>query len=173
MAVVNVKSVQVSNFDAQPRILTNPWIALGSVEAGVGIVACGATDSGGSTYRVGFIRSGDFVNSLQVMNDANAAGTSYKFGVALNTQDGGALPVTFADQIFASAVSMVGARSIFTEILFPSILNAGGLAANTNLRVWELLGLTVDPFKEYHLLMTAVTPGTGGGNVAVKYSLTH
>lgn len=170
MGVVNVKSTQISNYDAQPRILTNPWIERFDPQIGVGIAVCGASDSAGSIYRLGFLPSGAFVETLSVMNDANTSGTSYKFGVALNTIDGGGLPVANSDQIFASGVSMASARTTMTGILSPSILNAGGLAANFNLRIWELLGFTADPFKLYHLIMTAVTAGSAGGNVAVRYS---
>ena len=168
MAVVNIKSTIVSNYDAQPRILTSGYIAGSGDTTTTGVVAVGATDSATSVYRICYLPSGVLVSDLAIMNDAMAAGTSYKFGVALNTQDGGALPVANSDLIFASVITMVGARNIWTAILNPSILNAGGLPANVNLRVWELLGLTADPFKEYHLIMTAVTPATGAGNVAVR-----
>lgn len=170
MGVVNVKATQISNFDAQPRILTQPYIERTTEQTGIGIVSCGASDSAGSIYRLGFLPSGALLSSLSVMNDANTSGTSYKFGVALNTNDGGGLPVANSDQIFASVVSMASARTALTGILSPSILNAGGLAANFNLRIWELLGLTSDPDKLYHLIMTAVTAGSAGGSVAAKYS---
>ncbi len=52
----------------------------------------------------------------------------------------------------------------------PLDLNAGGAIANLNLRVWELLGLAADPEAMYHLIVTAVTAGTAGGNLAVRYN---
>jgi hypothetical protein len=169
MAVVNVKSTLISNYDAQPRILSNGYIAGANDTTGCGIVACGASDSAGSIYRIGFLPSGALLSDLSVMNDANTSGTSYKFGVAYSTQAGGALPVANSDVIFGSAITMASARATFTPVLYPSILNAGGSTANCNLRVWELLGLTVDPFVEYHLIMGVVTPGSAGGNVAVRF----
>jgi hypothetical protein len=168
MAVVNVKSIIVSNYDAQPRVLTSGYIAGSNDTTSTAIVACGASDSATSVYRAMYIPSGVLLSDLAIMNDANTGGTSYKFGVAFNTQDGGALPVANSDLIFASTITMASARNVWTNILNPSILNAGGLPANVNLRVWELLGLAADPFKEYHLIMTAVTAGTGGGNVAIR-----
>lgn len=168
MAVVNVKSVIVSNYDAQPRILTSGFIAGSNDTIFTGIVTCGATDSANSVYRIGYIHSGTLVSDIYIQNDANTGGTSYKFGVALSTFDGGGLPVAGSDSIFATVVTMAAARNVWTAILNPSILAAGGLPANNNLRVWELLGLAADPFKEYHLIMTAVTPGTGGGVVATR-----
>lgn len=170
MAIVNVKSALVTNYDAQPRVLSNDYEAGGRVEEAVGIVALAAADNNTSTYRVGFIPSGVRVSDIEIMNDAMANGTSYKFGVYSNTADGGAVPVANSDLIFASVISVVAARSVWTSILFPSILNAGGLPANARLRVWELLGLTADPFKLYHLVITAVAAATVAGNIAVKYS---
>lgn len=170
MAVVNIKSTLVSNYDAQPRVLSNSLEAGGGVEETVGIVAVGATDTAASVYRVGFISSGVRISDVEIMNDSLTTGTSYKFGVALNTQDGGALPAALSDAIFGSVVNLVTLRNTWTSIYFPSILGAGGLVANTRLRIWELLGFTADTFKEYHLIMTGVTASTVGGNVAVKYS---
>ena len=170
MAVVNVKSVTVQNYEAQPRILTSGYQAGANDIVANGIVACGATDSAGSVYRIGFIPSGARLEDIQIQNDANTAGTSYKLGVLFATADGGAVVVTYSDQIFASGVSMAAARAAWTSIYNPSILNAGGLCANTNLRIWELLGLAADPYKEFHLAWSAVTPGTAGGNIATQYT---
>lgn len=170
MAVVNVKSVLVSNYDAQPRILSNGYIAGAGDTITCGICLAGAADSAASVYRVGFIPSGARIQDVQLQNDANTAGTSYKIGVAFATQDGGGLPVALADQIFGSVITMAAARNVWTSVYNPSILGAGGLPANNNLRVWELLGLAADPFKEYHVIITAVTPGSVGGNMAVQYS---
>ncbi len=170
MAVVNVKSVTVTNYEAQPRVLSSGYFAGANDIVANGIVTTGATDSANSTYRVGFIPSGARIEDIQVQNDANTAGTSYQLGVYYQTVDGGAVPVAGAAQIFANAVTFATARNVWTSIYNPSILAAGGLPANTNLRVWELLGLAADPFKEYHLVWTAVTPGTAGGNIATQYT---
>src|ERR1700687_5146560 len=137
MAVVNVKSVLVSNFDAQPRILSNSFLAGALPIETVTTVAIGATDSIGSTYRVGFIPSGARVSDIWLQNDALTNGTSYECGVAFNTADGGALPVALSDEIFFAAVDMHLARNAWTSVYNPSILAAGGLPANATLRVWE------------------------------------
>ena len=183
MAVVNVKSLLVSNMDAQPRVISSGYMSGGNDTTITAVVACGASDTAASVYRVGFLPSGVLLSDLAVMNDANTAGTSYKFGVAYSTQDTGkpyilpgtasystTLPVQYADQIFASGITMASARNIWTPLLNPAILSGTGAPANVALRVWELLGLAQDPFSLFHLIMTAVTPGTAGGNVAVRYN---
>ena len=183
MAVVNVKSALVTGMDATPRALGSGYVAGANDITTTAVVACGATDSAASVYRVGFLPSGVLLSDLSIINDANTAGTSYKFGVGYQTQDIGkvqvipgvnsystTLPVQYADQIFASGVSMASARTVWTPILLPAILNGTGTALQTTLRVWELLGLAQDPYVVFHLLITAVTPGTAGGNIAVRFN---
>ncbi len=71
MAVVNVKSTIVSNYDAQPRVLTNGYISGAPDTTGCGIVPLGATDSATSVYRIAFLPSGVLLSDLAIMNDAN------------------------------------------------------------------------------------------------------
>lgn len=174
MAVVNIKSSLITNADATPVVLSNPYTAFGGDVTETSSVTVGATDSATSTYRVCLLPSSAMLTDLRIMNETSmTTGTSYKFGVLFNTVDGGAVVVANSDLIFASAISLVTTRSIWTSIYFPSILNAGGLSANTTLRIWELLGFTTDTFKMYHLAVTAVTAATVGGNLAVQVSYTR
>lgn len=170
MAVVNIKSTVVSNADSTPVILNNPYQAYGGDYTETAFAAAGATDSAASVYRFFRIPSGARIMDVQVMNDANTAGTSYKCGVLFVAGDGGGVVVAGSDQICFAAVTMAAARNIWTSLYFPSILAAGGLVANTGLRIWELLGLTADPFKIYDFAISATTAGTAGGNMAVQLS---
>lgn len=175
MAVVNILSSQLTNTYSQPVILSNPYQAGGGDVGKVDVCALGASDSAGSIYRFFRVPSNARLQNLQIQNDANTGGTSYKFGlykVGVPGSTGGAIAVTNGDVILASAISLASARNIWTEIYFPSILAAGGAVANLKLRLWELLGLTQDPTLEYDLGVAAVTAGTGGGNLAVQASYT-
>jgi hypothetical protein len=87
MAVVNTKSTTVSNYDAQPRVLTSGYIAGANDTVNVGVVAAGSADSIGSTYRFAFLPSGVRIEDIQMMNDATTAGTM-NLGVYCNTQQG-------------------------------------------------------------------------------------
>lgn len=168
MAVVTVKGTYATNRDAQPRVLNQPWYGQNEVQASQDLVVCGAADSANSVYVFQEVKSNDVIKALRVINDANTSGTSYKFGVRNTTALGAALPVANSDQIFGSAITMASARAVWTELYSPSILNAGFLSSNVNLRIWELLGLAADSQATYDLIMTAVTPGSAGGNVAVQ-----
>lgn len=171
MAVVNVNSTQLTNFYSTPVVLSNSFLSGGSDFTATDVCAMGAADSATSTYRYCRVPSNALISNIAVMNDANTSGTSYKCGVLL--PNAGGVVVAASDQIFFSAVTMAAARSVWTNLLFPSILGAGGAVANVKLRIWELLGLTADPSLEYEVAVTAVTPGSAGGNLALQVNWTR
>jgi hypothetical protein len=83
MAVVTRLSTIVSNYEAQPRILTSGYISGASELIGCGIVAAVSTDSIGSVYKMGYIPSGVRISDIQLMNDATTAGV-WQLGVMTN-----------------------------------------------------------------------------------------
>jgi hypothetical protein len=183
MAVVNTKGALISNYDAQPRILSSGYQAGGSDTITVGVVAAGSTDNIGSTYRFGFLPSGVRVQDIQIQNDATTAGV-WQLGVYCNTQQAcvtftggvkttavpGAVPVANANLIFGTGISTAAAQSTWMSVLSPTILAAAYTAGNNPLRVWELLGLDADPFYEFHVVLTSTTAPTANGNIAIQYS---
>src|SRR5579872_4343099 len=183
MAVVNTLSTTISNYDAQPRVLTSGYIAGGNDTFCVANVAAASTDSIGSTYRFGFIPSGVRVQDIEIMNDATTAGV-WQVGVYNNDQQScvtvtggattttapGAVSVTNANVIFATGVSTAAAQLQWKSIYAPTVLNGANAAANSQKRVWELLGLDKDPFYEFHLVMTATTAPTANGTISLQYT---
>lgn len=183
MAVVNTKSTLVSNYDAQPRVLSSGYVAGANDTIGIATAAAGATDSIASTYRFGFIPSGVRIQDIQIVNDATTAGV-WQLGVYCNTQQGGtfvtagvpavaapgAVPVANANLIFGAGISTAAAQTTLKSIFTPTILNAAYTASNNNLRVWELLGLSADPFYEFHMVLTSTTAPTAGGNITLQWS---
>lgn len=171
MAVVNINGSSLTNTYATPVVLSNSYLADAGDWTTTDVCAAGASDLATSTYRFMRIPSNALVLNIAAMNDANTSGTSYKCGVLL--PNAGGVVVAASDQIFFSAVTMASARSVWTNLLFPSILGAGGLVANTKLRVWELLGLAADPSATYEIAITAVTAGSAGGNMALQVNWTR
>lgn len=167
MAVVNILSTQITNDQATPPVLNNPYLAGGIYRECVDVCSMGASDSNNSTYRFFRIPSNARIGDLEVMNDANTSGTSYKCGVlAIN---GGSTVVSGSDAIFIpSGTTMASARSVWTSLYFPAVAGNSASAANVGKRVWELLGLTTDPNAIYDVVVTAVTAGSAGGNLAIK-----
>jgi hypothetical protein len=167
MGVVNVNSNQITNDLATPPVLNNPYLAGGGDFELVDVCTMGAADSNTSTYRFFRIPSNARVVDLQVMNDANTSGTSYKCGVLLI--NGGSTVVSGSDAIFIpSGTSMASARNVWTSLYFPAVAGASAAVANVTKRVWELLGLTTDPNLTYDVTVTAVTAGSAGGSLALR-----
>ena len=183
MSVVNVLSQALTNFQAQPKVLNSSYLTGGPPTTGTSLVAIGATDSIGSTYRIARIRSGALLSTLKVRTDGITSGV-YKAGVLNNLQQSlnlalagssglvapGAVPVTYADQIFGTGIALGAANTVDSDVLTPAILNGTQNAAATQLRVWELLGFTQDPIWTFDLTLTCTAAPSAGGNVAVKYT---
>lgn len=159
MAVVNVKSTYITNADN--KALSNPAISGDVVEESMGVAAAASGDSIGSTYRLTRVRSGDRVS--QVLLSTTAITTcAGDVGLYRTAADGGA--VVDAD-LFGSAVSLASALSNSDVTTESGVITV----ANLEKRVWELLGLTADPFLEYDLAITLTAAAGSDGTVAVKY----
>jgi hypothetical protein len=183
MAIVNTLSTIVSNYNAQPRVLTSGFLAGANDTVTVSTAALVSTDNIGSTYRFAFVPSGVRIQDIQIMNDASTAGV-FQMGVYANTQQGGttitggvattfaagAVPVTNANVIFGTGISTASAQTSWKSIYVPTVLAGSAAAINAGKRVWELLGLDQDPFYEFHLVLTATTAPTANANVSLQFS---
>lgn len=183
MAVVNTLSQIITNYDASPRVLTSGFLAGANDTVGVGTVAAAATDSIGSTYRFAFISSGVRIEDIQMMNDATTAGI-WQLGVYDNDQQpcvtttGGVVttaapsvvPVANANLIFGAGISTAAQNPNWKSVYSPAVLAGGFAATNVQKRVWELLGLDLDPEYVFHIVLTATTAPTAAGNISLQYT---
>lgn len=168
MAIVAVKSTAVTNANALPRVLNSTGIEDGAVVRAVnGLVAITSGDSVGSTYRVGKIKSSDFIDRVRVDTTADM-GTTTTADIGLyNTlahSSGGS--VVDAD-FFASALSLKDGALSNNDATFESGA-AGGLITNAEKRVWEALGLSADPGLEYDVALTLTGACDGTGTALVR-----
>lgn len=169
MSVVNVLSTQITNDEATPPVRNNPYIAGGNDVELVDVCTAGASDSANSTYRFFRIPSNARIVDVQIMNDANTTGTSYKAGFLKTDANGGGVVTTGSDAcLIPAGTSMASARDVWTSLYFPAVAGSAAAVANVTKRVWELVGLTADPNDTYDVAITAVTPGTAGGNMAMR-----
>lgn len=159
MAVVNVKSQVITDLDATPVVKQNPTKAGGVVRAAYGVAAFAASDAT-SVARIARIPSRARVTRVEVQTDDLGTGGTIDVGLHQITANGGA--VADAD-FFASALDTDTAAVARTERTYESGVIT---IANTGKRVWEQLGLTVDPKVEYDLTATR-NAATATGNVAV------
>lgn len=166
MAVVALKSTAVTNANATPRVQNPAGIQNGVVKRSQGFAAIGNGDSIGSTYRIGKVRSSDYMDRIRIVSaDIGTTGAADVglYDVLTHSNGGTVVDADF----FASAVSFSGG-AIDSDITFESAA-AGGLLTNGEKRIWEALGLTADPHKEYDLALTLTAASDAAGTILVRY----
>ena len=160
MATANTKSTLVTNADASPVTLTSSYLKDGGVIEQIGICEVAAADDDTSVYRFCRIPSGARMSYIRILNDAITAGTDYNLGLLDTAANGGA---AVDDNLFGDAIDLSSARVAPLEALHEALD-----IVNAEKRVWELLGLSADPFLEYDLALTSVTVGSAAGTIVIK-----
>lgn len=164
MAVVNTKATAISNADAKPNILNPPHLDGSYIRQKVGTVEVVSGDTAPSVYRVARLRSNDRVSSIGIANDALGASAACKIGLYETAANGGA---AVSDALFATGLSLVSASATFTNQAWNNLD-----VAKAEKRVWELLGLTADPNRDYDLAITVTNMGaTGAGTLSAHVAV--
>lgn len=161
MGVANTKSTIVTNRDATPSKKTALNVAGARLREQVATVEVAAADDDTSVYRLFRVRSSDRISEVLIANDAITGGTSFDIGVHDTAENGGA--VVDADE-FASAVDLSSAGG-YTDRTNEAVATD---IAKVEMPLWERLGLTADPNKEYDITLTANTVGTAAGTISGK-----
>ena len=162
MATVNTKATNVTNPDSTPSKANPLHIHGARLYEIVGTVEVAVADDNDSVYRMARVYSSWRLSSIELFNDAIQSGTVYDLGLYDTAENGGAV---VSQELFASDVTMVSARSTPTELTYE--------ATPTNIdkiekRLWELAGLTADPGKWYDIAFKATTVGSGAGTISTR-----
>lgn len=169
MAVVSLKSTAVTNSNATPRVQNSVGLEGGNMVRAVnGFATLANGDSIGSIYRIGKIRSDDFIDRIRMVSadvGTTGAGDLGLYDLLTNTNGGTVVDADF----FASAVDF-SAGAIDSDVSFEAGA-AGGLYTNSEKRVWESLGLSADPGKEYDVAITLTTAANAAGSVLVRVTV--
>lgn len=166
MATVTLFSTQITNRDASPRELNNGYLTKGMLFESVGTVETSAADDIGSTYNLCSIPSNARISDvLLTCDDLGTAGAA-NIGLYDTTANGGA--VVDAD-FFASAQLLTSALDK-TSVLHESAVFG---KEDVEKRVWEILGLSSDPKKDYDVVLTlsAATVDAGTVSMHVRYTI--
>lgn len=162
MGVVNTKATGVSNPDSTPGKANPLQIAGARLYESVGTVEVAAADSDNSVYRMARVHSGWRVSSIELFNDAITSGSVYDLGLYDTAENGGAV---VSQELFASDVTMVSARSTPTEVTYEATVTN---IDKVEKLLWELLALSSDPGKWYDIAFTATTVGSGAGTISIR-----
>ena len=159
-AVVAVKSTPVTNADATPAVLNKANVDGGRVRQKRGVATAANGDSIASTYRFCRIKSNDLVSKVLLDNATWGAACTMDIGLYQTAANGGA--VVDAD-LFAAAVDMNTANRALDVTRESGIITV----ANMEKRVWELLGLSADPQRDYDVAGTLVAAAAAAGAMCV------
>lgn len=159
MAVVNRNSVGLANATATPLVLNSPARGESELREKVAVVLSAADDTAASIGR--FLRLPSNARVSNLLITAADATTAAAIDVGLYDVDDGA--VVDAD-FFASAFDL--ALGPFAESEIKDESGVSYTTVNLEKTIWELLGLTSDPGKEYDVAYT-ITATFNGGPVAI------
>lgn len=119
-------------------------------------VSVAAADDDGSIYRIVQVPSNSIPFKITIGTTAITGGTDYDLG--FYDRDSGSV---VDKDILMDGQTMATASKVLDGVSNVSV-------ANASKAVWELLGLSTDPQKDYDLALTANTVGTAAGDISVK-----
>lgn len=161
MAVVTTKSSTISGRDATPLVLANSAISRAATKRSLGVVAAVSGDSVGSKYQFESIPSNAVIQSVQLSSPDIGTTTAMDLGLYRTTRDGGA--VVDAD-FFKAAIVLNAGATVKAEEMFGNVITV----ANMEQRLWQLLGLAIDPEVMYDVVGTLTGAADGSASIAVE-----
>jgi hypothetical protein len=171
MAVdLTLKSVQLTNREATPKVMNNPGLGGGGREKVVvgHIASVTASLSITSVIRLVEVPANAVVTGLWFQSAAQTAG-AFSIGVYRTPSDGGLVAFTSSDQFFATAISAASAV-VLTDVLNESTTNT---IAKQSQPLWQAIGMASNPNCMLDICAvvttTDVTTGTGALGIKVRY----
>lgn len=170
MATVSVSSTQITNRDASPRVMSNARITRGSLLCSCGTVETSAADDIGSKYKLAQIPSNACVKQLLLSCDSLGTAGAADIGIYQTTDNGGAV----VDQdFFASAQALTSALANSDVTFEANGADASYDKSMVEKPLWQALGLTADPKRDYDVVatLTAATVSAGTVSLQVTYAI--
>jgi len=157
MAIVDRKSQAVTNETATPMVHNNPSRGEGNLKEKLALITPAADDTANSIGRFYRIPSNARLSSMKITAaDATTGGT---IDIGLYDIDGGAVvDVDF----FQDAFDLTGGAFVESELVGNGTAGTPIAIANREKMIWEMLGLTSDPGKEYDVAYTITVTFNGG-----------
>jgi hypothetical protein len=156
MSTVNRNSNVITNAVATPRVPNSPAVGgAADLKEVAGLVTCAADDSATSVHRFVRVPSNARISQLLFSTgDASSAG-AMDLGIYQTAANGGA--VVDAD-LFASALDLTGGPMKNLDVTYESDEYT---PAESIKPLWEVLGLSSDPCREYDIASTITTTYNG------------
>lgn len=153
--MANVNSTWITNAVATPSVATNSNKAAGRVMNAKSVATVSATQAANDTIRLVRVPSNARIDAVLLSTgDATTAG-NVNIGIWQTVENGGA--VVDAD-LFASALALTGGPFSRSDQTWES---GEYTYAESCLPLWEVLGLSADPVREYDVVAQVSTTGDG------------
>lgn len=161
MAIETVKSTPIANATATPVVLTTSSVSAGAMHESVGRVATSAAASATSKYKMCRVPSNARISQVLLTNDTSGATGAADIGV-YETDDNGAAAVSAA--FFGSAVLLTAAQNN-VDVTYES---GTFTIANSDKMLWQALGKTADPQREYDIVVGLTADVVNATNINLK-----
>jgi hypothetical protein len=158
--VVNVKSNIIANAVATPAVLNSANLKRGNLREDNCLIAIANGDSVGSIYRLTRVKSNDRISSIKLWAPDIGTTTAASLGLYDTAANGGAV-VSVA--LFVTGQALNAGPYTAVDLTF------SGLAVTTaEQRIWEALGLSADPQKDYDVAWTLTGAADAAGSVVTR-----
>ncbi len=162
MAVVNTKSLRVSNADAAVQTLDKIGVSHGRLRRACATLEAVNGDSIGSTFRMMRVRSDWNIVAIKLYCDAITT-CAADLGLYNVPGRGSAAGSVVSAATYASAQSLATAITTGTEIQFEA-----RDVANLERQVWQDAGAATDPGYWYDLAFTLTAAAGSAGTVSLE-----
>jgi hypothetical protein len=165
MGVANTKSTFVTNCDAAPVLPTAAYISHARLREQAAKLEVAAADDATSVYRLFRVRSDWRISEVLLASDAITGLDDVNVGVYDTAANGGAV---VNENLFADDLDLSSGLT-WTDVTYETTATN---IDKVEKQLWELLGLSADPQKEYDICVTAIADPAGAGTIAglLRYS---
>lgn len=168
MGAVTVKATAITNADqAYPKVLSSGFLTKGPMFCAAGTLEVGVADSAGSVYRFARIPSGAKIHRMDLFSDAITGFSSASVGLYLPQDSAGTDGASVSAALFGTGLDLTAVQTEPYDVIFNNLD-----IANIEKRVWEMLGLTSDPFLFYDVVVKSITQSGGAGTLSMRLDYT-
>lgn len=159
--MATVKSTWITNATATPKVATNAAVSAGRLMEACSVATVSATQASGDIIR--FVRVPSNARISEVLLTTADATTAGNIDIGVYQTDDNGAAVVDAD-LFASALALTGGPFVNSDQTFES---GEYTYAESAKPLWEVLGLSADPGREYDICATVTTTFDAAGTVQV------
>lgn len=170
MAVANTKSTLVTNADTLTGKQNDPRLDGARVRTKKAFASVAAADDAASVYRMFRVSSKDKVHSLLLFSSGITSLSDLDTGLYDTAENGGAV---VDKDFFGDGTDVSSAQLTGVQVAFQASPGAAEFSIDKiEMPLWQALGLTSDPNKDYDVCLTSNSDPAGAGTLALVMAYT-